>query len=105
MLKVLVADENYAANLSCCKYLANDKNLDILSTNSGINTINAYNNLHPNVLVINSDFKDRSYTEILNELSSTSLERQKTNVILTVEDNGKKSNWISWQKFINCFIL
>lgn len=90
MLKVLVADENYAANLSCCKYLANDKNLDILSTNSGINTINAYNNLHPNVLVINSDFKDRSYTEILNELSSTSLERQKTNVILTVEDNGKK---------------
>lgn len=90
MIKVLVADENSVANLNCCQYLANDKNLDVQSCNSGISTVNMYNKIHPNVLVINSDFKDKRYTEILNELSSTSLERNNSNVILTVEDNGEK---------------
>ena len=62
MIKVLVADENSVANLNCCQYLANDKNLDVQSCNSGISTVNMYNKIHPNVLVINSDFKDKRYT-------------------------------------------
>ncbi len=90
MLKVLIADEDLEANSTCCQYLANDKNLDVMSTSSGINTLNKYHKIHPNILVINSDFKDKRYTEIINELSSTSKERKNCNIILTVKDNTEK---------------
>lgn len=89
MLKVLVADENIEASMDCCQYLANDKNLDVVSSNSGINTLDTYYKVKPNILVINSDFKDKSYTEIINELSSTSQERNNCNIILTVEENTR----------------
>lgn len=89
MLKVLVADENFEANSDCCQYLANDKSLDVISASSGINTLNKYHEIQPNILVINSDFKDKGYTEIINELSTTSQERKNCNIILTVKDNKK----------------
>lgn len=88
MLKVLVADKNLEANLDCCRYLANDKNLDVISTSSGISTLNKYHEFQPNVLVINSNFNDIAYTEIINELSSTSQERNNSNIILTAEDSN-----------------
>ena len=88
MLKVLVADKNLEENLDCCRYLANDKNLDVISTSSGISTLNKYHEFQPNVLVINSNFNDIGYTEIINELSSTSQERNNSNIILTAEDGN-----------------
>lgn len=90
MLKVLIADEDLEANSTCCQYLANDKNLDVINTYSGINTLNKYHEIQPNILVINSDFKDKGYTEIINELSTTSKERKNCNIILTVKDNTEK---------------
>ncbi|MCI9245861.1 MAG: hypothetical protein HFJ30_01745 [Clostridia bacterium] len=90
MLKVLVADESLESNLRCCQYLlANDKNLNIVSSNSGINTLEKYHEINPNVLVINSNFKDMKYTEIINELSNTGEERHNCNIILTVLDSNK----------------
>lgn len=89
MLKVLVADENLVASRNCCQYLANDKNLDVVSTNTGINTLETYYKIKPNILVINSDFKDKSYTDIVNELSSTSEGRNDCNIILTLETNAQ----------------
>ena len=90
MLRVLVADENLEANSNCCQYLANDKNLDVISSCSGISTLNKYREIHPNVLVINSNFRDKSYTEIVNELSITSNERKNCNIILTVDNDNEK---------------
>ena len=58
MVKVLVADENLETNLGCCNYLANDKELNISNVFNGLNVINKYYEDNPNVLVINSDFKD-----------------------------------------------
>ena len=90
MLNVLVADESPESSLSCCQYLANDKNLNVTSSNSGINTLNKYREIKPNILVINSDFKDIKYTEIINELSNTKQERDICNIILTVPDDERK---------------
>lgn len=89
MLKVLVADENVETNSNCCQYLANDKNLDVTSSNSGVNTLNKYNEIHPNILIINSNFKDKNYSEIINELSTTSQERKNCNIILTITNSQK----------------
>lgn len=90
MLKVLVADENLEANLNCCQFLANDKNIDVISASSGIKTLNKYHENQPHILVINSDFDDIRYTEIINELSATSQERKNCNIILTVKNNTRK---------------
>ncbi len=90
MLKVLVADQNTSANSNCCKYLANDKKLSILSACSGIGTVTKYNGVHPNILVLNYDFNDKSCLEIINEISSTTEERHNCNIILTVKDEARK---------------
>lgn len=90
MLRVLVADENLETNSNCCQYLANDKNLDVFSSCSGISTLNKYREIQPNILVINSNFKDKCYTEIVNELSTTSQERKNCNIILTVDNSTEK---------------
>lgn len=102
MLKVLVADENLETNSDFCSFLANDKNLDVVSTRTGINTIDTYNKIKPNLLVINSDFKDKSYTDIVNELSSTSEGRNNCNIILTVEENTRLK-FISMSKIYQVF--
>lgn len=90
MLTVLVADEDLKANSNCCRFLANDENLNIISASSGTSTLDKYYENHPDILVINSDFKDKSYDEIINELSSTRAERQNCNIILTVENDTIK---------------
>jgi hypothetical protein len=89
MIKVLVADENLESNFNCCKFLANDKTLEIISSSNGIDVLNKYYEIHPDILVINSDFKDKSYTEIINDISSTSEERNNSNVIITLPDSDK----------------
>jgi len=104
MLKVLVADENLETNIDFCHFLANDKNLDVVSTSTGINTIDTYKKIKPNLLVINSNFKDKSYTNIVNELSSTSEGRNNCNIILTVENNARL-NFISMAKIYQVFRL
>ena len=86
MLKVLVADKNFKANLNCCQFLANDKSLDVKSANSGIEVLNTYHEIRPDVLVINSNFEDKNFYEIINEISSTSEERNNSNIILTTDD-------------------
>lgn len=104
MLKVLVADENLVASQNCCQYLANDKNLDVVSSNTGINTLKTYYKIKPNILVINSDFKDKSYTDIVNELSSTSEGRNNCNIILTLETNAQPK-FNSMSKIYQVFYL
>jgi len=104
MLKVLVADENLETNLDFCRFLANDKNLDVVSTSTGINTIDTYSKVKPNILVINSNFIDKSYTDIINELSTTSEGRNNCNIILTVEENAQLK-FISMAKIYQVFHL
>ncbi|MCI9038432.1 MAG: hypothetical protein HFJ29_00895 [Clostridia bacterium] len=90
MLKVLIADESLESNLRCCQYLlTNDKTLNIVSSNTGINTLEKYHEINPNVLVINSDFKDMKYAEIINRLSNTVENRHNCNILLTVPNNTK----------------
>lgn len=90
MLKILVSDRNLQENKNCCEYLANDKSLDVISTNSGIATLNKYYETQPDILVINSNFEDMDYTEIINKLSTTSHERKNCNIIITLENSNEK---------------
>lgn len=79
MIKVLVADENIEQTTECCQYLSNnDHMLKTISANSGIETLEKYNTLKTDILVLNSHFKDIKSTEIVDRLSSTKSERKKS---------------------------
>lgn len=86
MLKVLVADENLETNSNCCQYLAKDKELNVFGVFNGISVIDKYYETKSDVLVINSDFKDKKCTQIVNELSFTTKERKNCNIFLTLDN-------------------
>lgn len=90
MLKVLVADEDIKRNSSCCQYLSKDKSLDVIGVSNGINAITKYHEIQANMLIINSDFEDKGYIQIINELSNTPIERKNCNIILTLKNDTKK---------------
>jgi len=75
MLKVLVADEDLKENSNCCRFLANDENLDIISASSGISTLNKYYETRPDILIINSDFMAKVYKLFFSPLSYKKLQK------------------------------
>lgn len=87
MLKVLVADENPETNSNCCRCLSKDNELNVFSVFNGIDVIDKYYKTKSNVLVINSDFKDKKCTQIVNELSVSNKERNICNIFLTLDRN------------------
>lgn len=96
MIKVLVADENIEQATECCQYLSNnDHMLKTISANSGIETLEKYNTLKTDILVLNSHFKDIKSTEIVDRLSSTKSERKKINIILTLNSKREKSDFVN----------
>lgn len=96
MIKVLVADENIEQTTECCQYLSNnDHMLKTISANSGIETLEKYNTLKTDILVLNSHFKDIKSTEIVDRLSSTKSERKKINIILTLNSKREKSDFVN----------
>lgn len=104
MVKVLVADENVEQTTECCQYLSNhDHMLKIISANTGIETLEKYNTLKTDILVLNSHFKDVKSTEIVDRLSSTRSERKKINIILTLNSKKEKSYFINVVKIYSFF--
>lgn len=94
MIKVLIADENIEQTTECCQYLSsNDPMLKTISANTGIETLEKYNTLKTDILVLNSHFKDIKSTEIVDRLSSTKCERKKINIILTLNSKHEKSDF------------
>lgn len=90
MLKVLVASENIKQNSQYCNYLANDKDLEVISTKDGITTLNKYLSLRPNILILDTFFSDLNYTDIIDKITKLDDESSKCNTILTVNTDIKK---------------
>lgn len=82
MLKLLVSTADTVQNSKYCNVLAND-NIKLISTNDGRSTLNNYLNIEPDIFLLGSDFKDLSYLEIIDTISSIANEQQKCNTIIT----------------------
>lgn len=89
MVKVLVADSNLVDNSEICQFLTNDKRFIVKTATSGAETLEMYWKIRPNVLIINSHFEDLSTRDILERMSAVKSERDKCNVILTMNKNEK----------------
>lgn len=82
MVKILIADADAKSFFDFCQFLSNDKKINIENTKDGKTTISRYNEVKPNILILNSNIKDMSYSEIINHLSSLPDEKHKSNIIL-----------------------
>jgi len=87
MIKVLVATENYEQNSRCCELLAEDKDFKLTSTYNGRTTLQTYLELKPDILILDSNFKD--IKNILKKLTMMPEERKSCNVIITTDDDTK----------------
>lgn len=99
MIKVLVANENKQLTLDCCQYLSNNNSaLKTISANTGIDTLKKYNDMKVDVLILSSHFSDIKSTEIVDRLSVTKHERNKNNIILTINSKKEQTNFTNTAK-------
>lgn len=88
MVKVLVANENIEQTAKCCQYLSNvDQNIRTISSHTSIDTLNKYNKIKADVLILSSHFSEIKSTEIVDRLSNTTYERKVSNIILTINSD------------------
>ena len=104
MLKVLIADENVEQVTKCCQYLTNyDQKIRPIGSNTGIDTLNKYNKMKANILILNSHFSDIKSTEIVDRLSTTVNERKISNIILTVNNEREQLAFVNTEKIYGFF--
>ena len=83
MIEVMVADDNIELNSLCCKFLTKDKNIKIISsTIDGEKTLEEYNRLKPDLLLLDLDMPKLNGIEIINSLSEDTIEKKKCNIIV-----------------------
>lgn len=89
MLKILVANKNNEQNLQYYKFL-NENGYNVQSSFDGKSTLTSYKKLEPNILILDSNFTDIKFTEIIDKISLSPIERKKCNIILTIDQNQEK---------------
>lgn len=103
MIKVLVANENTKQATNFCQYLKDDNTLFTSSVNTGIETLNKYNEISPHILILGSHFVDMPTTEIIDRLSSTIAEKRMSNIILTLNNLKEQNNFLDVAKIYKFF--
>lgn len=107
MYKVLIANSNFNELNSYYNYLDNDKNLSVHTASSSTSAINIYNELNPDVLVLDTNLSNANNFEIIEKLSVSQKESNNCNIILTANKtdkifpiaNAEKISKILYKKF------
>ncbi len=85
MLKILVANQNGKQNLEYCKFLENKNRYDVQSSTDAITTFKNIQKIEPNILILDSNFNDTKYTELIDKGYSFTKWKNKCNIILTID--------------------
>ena len=85
MIKVLVAETHTKENKILCQKLSENREIQTISSINGVQTLNMYHNLEPQILILNSKLNNMSFYEIIDRLSSTTLEKSKCNILVTFD--------------------
>lgn len=83
MVKVMIADDNIDLNSMYCKFLTNDKSIEVVSsTTDGETTLDEYLKHKPDLLLLDLDMPKINGLEIINKLSYDTTEKSKCNIIV-----------------------
>ena len=95
MIRVMVADDNIDINNMYCKFLTKDKDIKIISqTTDGQETIEKYQELKPDLLLLDLEMPKINGLEIINRLSKDPNEKNKKNIIvISGKDRIRANLW------------
>lgn len=90
MVKVLIGNKDIQKDINNFQFLKDNNEYEIITSNSGIETINKCKTISPEIIIINSNFLDMAYTEVIDKISNLPSEYDKCNLILTVDNPSDK---------------
>jgi len=83
MVQVMIAEDNIELSSMYCRFLTKDKNINVISkTRDGEKTIEMYQALKPDVLLLDLDMPKLNGIEVINQISKDSDEKNKCNIIV-----------------------
>jgi len=93
MIRVMVADDNIDLNNMYCKFLTKDKDIKIISqTTDGKETIEKYQELKPDLLLLDLEMPKINGLEVINYLSKDPNEKNKKNIIVISGKDAIRAN-------------
>lgn len=99
MIKVMVADDNVDLNNSCCNYLSKDKDIEIVcSTFDGLETLHKYQEIRPDVLLLDLNLPSMNGLDIINNLNLDTEEIKLCNIIIISGDCSLRYNLLNTSK-------
>ena len=103
-MKVLVANENKKRTTEFCKCIKlYDEKIYTSIANTCIETLEKYNKLKIDALVLNSYFRDINAPEIVERLSVTTTERMNPNILLVVNSSKEQLAFLDITKIYKIF--
>lgn len=90
MVKVLIGNKNIQKGIRNFQFLQENNEFEIVTSNSGIETINKCKIIEPAIIILNSNLPDMTYTDVINRISNLPCELDKCNLILTVDNSQDK---------------
>ncbi len=93
MFKVLVAIANKKDVLKYYNILSNNSNFEVFTAYTGIDALNKYYEIYPDIFILDYGFSDINGTEILKKIEMCWREKEKINTIFIAETD--KSNQIT----------
>lgn len=90
MVKVLIGNKDIQKDIKKYQFLIDSNEYEIITSNSGIETINKCIETTPAIIILNSNFSDIAYTDVIDKISNLPSENDKCNLILTVNNPKDK---------------
>lgn len=90
MVNVLIGNKDIHEDIKNFEFLTDNDEYKIITSSSGIETINKCRINKPDIILLNSNFTDIAYTEIIDKISNLPDEEDKNNLILTVKNPQDK---------------
>ena len=101
MIKILIGNENATDNSELSQFLANDKKYIIENTYDGKSTLSKYIETKPDILILDSNFSDLNYIEIIDRISSLPDKKYPNNIILILHNSEEVFRLKNYTKIFN----
>lgn len=101
MIKILIGNENATDNSNLSQFLSNDKKYIIENTYDGKSTFSKYIETKPDILILDSNFSDLNYIEIIDRISSLPDKKYPNNIILILHNSEEVFRLKNYTKIFN----
>ena len=99
MIRVMIAEDNTALNHSCCNFLTNDKDIQIVfSSYNGEEALEKYRELKPDVLILDLGLPKMNGLDVINNICSDKDEKNKCNIIIMSGSTDLRLNLLNTAK-------